>query len=539
MTEKKEPIREEDTSITESLILDGFIVNGNLLDDFIKALIILRNNIPAFDKGDKEGFDKWRNDLKSKLTEAGVSIEGLAKVTPPGELVSLTPETGEIEFSVDDPDTLTPEKLQDIPYNLLFQWILSGEPAPQKKRRNRHEEIQKRNKAIEKGALYSVANIASYSSKGLWNALNTPSIFRLPDDTTANARLFDQKTGQLNPLMQGSIELMTINKFEIAFLMAINQIVLDTIDFDEDGDGMMNIYLPTFCKDTGLDPRSFSSERQPDEKMSLNEQRFSAILQIIMRWEKYVGRTPDGRYWRIATFQGYDPSSETMTLTAPYLYELAKQKAIGEKSINRLLHGSVVNEPNVAAVELANRILDGLLIRGFVPDRNTYGRSTAKQKETKKITRPDGTKETITTTFKEDQEQDDDPTDADKEKVVTWRAKYSSLIHDCPQFAYELSEIENLAKRKQDKQENQDEQKQLHKRTGKELKSKPAVLYNAKLRNTFNSAINIIMNKSDATAKYVDLTIGPIDPVTHKFRPPTKSTLNQQMIITHHGKPKK
>ena len=132
MTEKKEPIREEDTSITESLILDGFIVNGNLLDDFIKALIILRNNIPAFDKGDKEGFDKWRNDLKSKLTEAGVSIEALAKMTPPSELVSLTPETGEIEFSVDDPDTLTPETLKDIPYNLLFQWILSDEPAPQK-----------------------------------------------------------------------------------------------------------------------------------------------------------------------------------------------------------------------------------------------------------------------------------------------------------------------------------------------------------------------------------------------------------------------
>lgn len=131
MTETKEPIQEEDNFLTKNLFLDDFIVNASMLDDLIKSLIILRSNIPQFDLNDTTSFDAWRTDLKKKLIDAGVTIEGLSKLTPQGKIVSFEPD-GYIEFSTESEKPLTPALLQELSYSLLFQWILSDEPAPHK-----------------------------------------------------------------------------------------------------------------------------------------------------------------------------------------------------------------------------------------------------------------------------------------------------------------------------------------------------------------------------------------------------------------------
>ena len=393
---------------------------------------------------------------------------------------------------------------------------LYGDQPPQKQNRD------KRSKAIEQGALMSIGSrLASYSAKGFENSLNTPAIFGLPDEAQEVTKLFDQR-GQLNIAAMQGRKLTQLTKLHTAFLMALNQaaIVAAGSGLDQDNGGLMKVYLPTFCREIGLDARGYSDKRST--KLSLEQQRVAAILDLLQPLESYVGRTPDGVFWRLAAFHSYDPASDTMTFSAPYLYELRKAEALQGKTLNQLLHGSVVNEPNWSAVELANRILDGLLSRGTSrPDSKTYTAQPRKQKETKHITKADGSKETQTTIYIADPEP---LPPADQEPRFTYRARFKYLIKGCPQFSQELETI--LAG------------EQINPRTGEKSKSKPATAYNMKLKNTFEAAIKIIMEKSDAPLYFVDLDISPKHPKTGKFMPPTKTALTHELTITHKGKNK-
>lgn len=379
----------------------------------------------------------------------------------------------------------------------------------------------KRSKAVEKGALMSMGGrLASYSAKGFENALNTPSIFKLPEERKDIAAIFNEH-GQLNIVaMQGS-KLQTLPDVHSAFLMALNQIAIIAAHngLSSDTSGLMTVYLPQFCREIGLDPRKYSKLREGTEGLPLDKLRFAAVLELLRPLEAYVGRTPDGAYWRLAAFHSYDPESDTLTFSAPYLYELRKAEALQQgKALNQLLHGSVVNEPNRAAVELANRILDGLLQRGTRPDYATYRNKPPVKKETVKTTKADGSKETRITVY-ENQEQ---AAPAPAEPIVTYQVKFKNLIRDCPQFRRELEDI--LAG------------KQIDPRTGQESKSKPAAAYNMKLKHTFEAAIKIILTKSDAPAYFVDLDINPKHPKTGGFAAPTKSALAHDLTITHKGK---
>lgn len=416
------------------------------------------------------------------------------------------------------------EAWQDL-HALAAQWEpirdrlwaeLDGEPSePQKQPRD------KRSKAVEKGALMTIGGrLASYSAKGFENALNTPSIFKLPEERKDIAAIFNEH-GQLNIVaMQGS-KLKPLTELHTAFLMALNQIATIAAHngLSSDTSGLMTVYLPQFCREIGLDPRKYSKLREGAESLPLDKLRFAAVLELLRPLEAYVGRTPDGAYWRLAAFHSYDPESDTLTFSAPYLYELRKAEALQQgKALNQLLHGSVVNESNRAAVELANRILDGLLQRGTRPDYATYRNKPPVKKETVKTTKADGSKETRITVY-ENQEQ---AAPAPAEPIVTYQVKFKNLIRDCPQFRRELEDI--LAG------------KQIDPRTGQESKSKPAAAYNMKLKHTFEAAIKIILTKSDAPAYFVDLDINPKHPKTGGFAAPTKSALAHDLTITHKGK---
>ena len=111
---------------------------------------------------------------------------------------------------------------------------------------------------------------------------------------------------------------------------------------------------------------------------------------------------------------------------------------------NLLFYGNVVNEPNKAAVELANRILNGLIRRG--------SRSAGKES-------------------------------ADGKKIVEYKVKYSSLIRDCPQFSFQLDAILQ---------------------SDSPTKSQT---YNSKLKNVFTSAFRIIEEKSEARKKFINLKL--------------------------------
>lgn len=111
-------------------VLAGFL-KSQPLDDLIKSLIILRDNMPKLDDDDEDGFEAWRQDIKGKLIAAGITMDSLSNVTPPGEIVSLTP-SGEIQFAIDGDDQQVQDESSsyETAYGLLFKWILSDKPAP-------------------------------------------------------------------------------------------------------------------------------------------------------------------------------------------------------------------------------------------------------------------------------------------------------------------------------------------------------------------------------------------------------------------------
>lgn len=400
------------------------------------------------------------------------------------------------------------------------------------------EKASPRSAAVEKGALMTIGSrIASYSTDDLKDALNAYSIYRLPSNVDRK-QAFDD-TGKLNALMLQDKPLEGLTQIHTAFLMAVVQAVsLAQID---DGDNTISFYLPTICRDLRIDPRTYSSKRKAGQDYA--EMRLAAMLDMITPFDPLVGRTPDGSFYRVLTFESYDKGSDTMTISTPYfcrLKAIAEQRATGQKhpQLNRLLHSTVVNEPNRAAVELANRILTGIVTRGVRADYRTYNAEPKVAKKTVTRTSKDGQRTTTTTVYDTGSQTDDTPAPS---KTVTYKVKYQTLIDDCPQLKSELDEIINgKGKAEREAEERNASAEEIKKAREKDKKTIPQRV-NKKLKDVFTAAFRIIAEKSDAPARYLDFTL-PTTTRTVKgkkskaYDVPTKSTLARYMVITHRGR---
>lgn len=398
-----------------------------------------------------------------------------------------------------------------------------------------------RDAAIEKGALMTIGgHIASYSTDELKDALNGYSIYRLPSCVDIK-RAFDN-SGRLNTsVLQENETLEGVTKIHTAFFMAIVQMV----ELSQSDDNKVDLYLPKICRELKIDPRSYSGKRGKGEKRDYAEMRFNAILELIILFDPLVGRTPDGSFYRVLAFESYDKGSDTMTISTPYLYKVkanSEQNADKEhKRLNRLLHSSAANEANWAAVELANRILTGLVTRGGRrPDYRTYNAEPQIAKKIVTRTGKDGQRTTTTTVYDIERQTDDTPK---PQKIFTFSIKYQSLIDDCPQLKRELDECKHTCEielneraKKEKRTASAEELKQAQE---KDKKIAPQRI-NKKLKDTFTTAFRIIEKKSDAPARYLELKL----PKTKRkingkeseiYDIPTKSTLSRRMVITHKG----
>lgn len=406
------------------------------------------------------------------------------------------------------------------------------------------EKASPRSAAIEKGALMTIGGrIASYSTNNLKDALNACSIYRLPSNVDLK-QAFDD-TGKLNALTLQDKPLEGLPRIHTAFLMAIVQAV-ELVQID-DGDNTISFYLPAMCRELRIDPRTYSSKRKAGQDYA--EMRLAAMLEIITPFDPFVGHTPDGNFYRVLTFVSYDKVSEIMTISTPYLFRLkaikaiAEQRATGQKhpQLNRLMHSSAVNEPNRAAVELANRILTGIVTRGVRADYRTYNAEPKKAATFTRTTSKDGQRTTTTTTttvYDTGSQTDDTPAPS---KTVTYKVKYQTLIDDCPQLKNELDEIINgKGKAEREAEEHNASAEEIKKAREKDKKTIPQRV-NKKLKDVFTAAFRIIAEKSDAPARYLDFTL-PTTTRTVKgkkskaYDVPTKSTLARYMVITHRGR---
>ena len=382
--------------------------------------------------------------------------------------------------------------------------------------------------------------IASYSTDDLKDALNAYSIYRLPSNVDLK-QAFDD-TGKLNALMLQDEPLEGLTQIHTPFFMAVVQAV-SLVQID-DGDNTISFYLPAMCRELRIDPRTYSSKRKAGQDYA--EMRLAAMLDIITPFDPLVGRTPDGSFYRLLTFESYDKDSETMTISIPYFFRLKaieEQRATGQKhpQLNRLMHSTVVNEPNRAAVELANRILTGIVKRGVRADYRTYNAEPKAKKTFTRTTSKDGQRTTTTTTttvYDTGSQTDDTPAPS---KTVTYKVKYQTLIDDCPQLKNELDEIINgKGKAEREAEERNASAEEIKKAREKDKKTIPQRV-NKKLKDVFTAAFRIIAEKSDAPARYLDFTL-PTTTRTVKgkkskaYDVPTKSTLARYMVITHRGR---
>ena len=410
-------------------------------------------------------------------------------------------------LSAEQLEELADDPAADPKYKQLWQQAQDNARAALKEKTQQEEPEKKkqtpRQKAIDQGALITMENhVAAFSEVDLQNALTSAQIFQLPDK---DETMFDKDTGQLNPMLaeKAKDKLQKMTKLHTAFLFAVTQLFL--LQSSETENGLLSFYVPAICRELHIDIREYSTKRKKDtgKQLPTAEAQAEKIISLITPFDSLVGKTKDGSYYRVLAFHGYDESTKTITISAPYIQKLLQT---GDKSkLNRLLHSSVVNERNQGAVELASRILAGVLRRGGAPDP----KQTRKPTPTKTVRK---TKEgdTVTTFFEAPQKK------AQGKRVISYRPKFQTIIDDCPQL---LSELDDIEKKK-------DETKNWRQ------------LYNNKLKYAFESAYKIIMEKSEAPYYFENFRFEDINPTTGKLRPPTYSTLNRKLVITHTGRNK-
>lgn len=382
-----------------------------------------------------------------------------------------------------------------------------------------------RSVAIERGALMSLSgHLRAFSSDGLKDALTSATLSVIPSKYNIQ-NAFDD-SGKLITLAVDETALVKADAIQTAVGMAILQAVyLSPIGESQS----IDIYVPAFLEEMHIDPRPYSTKRSA-EKVDMAELRYQKMLDLISPYDRFVGTLPNGDHYRWLFFEKWDKASEVMTIRAPYFFrarELNQGYEIEEEKKKQLtmtlLLSSAGSEPNYAAVELAVRILIGLERRGKRGDYLTYSAPQPKKlKQTVTKTDSSGNRTTTTTVF-DTKDQTEAPQEPNKSKKVTYTVKYSSLIADCPQVAAALSATEN------EKDENGN------------LKPNRAQAYNSKLKQIFEAAFRIIMEKSDAPIKYADFTIPTIEKKSKNgtitvYEVPTKSTLSRNLVITHKGK---
>lgn len=216
-----------------------------------------------------------------------------------------------------------------------------------------------RAKAAKNGELVKLDHVSNFSLQQMQTALTPDCIFKLPGNS--NEFTFS-KNGQLNtlPFETGNKELLQLTKLHTGFLMFVLEVVQQQADDDSDSE-QFTFYIKEACQKCHFDPRAFSEKRE--KGTSLPELQKAKLLSIIAQFDPYIGKAADGVFYRVLSLQAYDPETETITISAPYIkrqYDIARAKALGHSPLNRLFHASVVSTKNQAALELANRLLSGL-----------------------------------------------------------------------------------------------------------------------------------------------------------------------------------
>lgn len=424
-------------------------------------------------------------------------------------------------------------------------------PEQKEADRIRHieEARQRREQAQSEGVFDTTSsNLATIAEKDLGFSYFTSAVIKnLPGGVEMKDLMLDDEgkinlydlTGGEKPIQE---VLNEVDKIHTGFLMWALGLAYNNSDLREtnSNNAIIPVNVPAVLNGMHIDPRprlrQLNSETNKKELVDrrgggdmadLRRDKFMEFMRPFLNMAAFFG---DDLY-QIVGFYSYNKASETAYISIPYLFKLveySKLHATRHGAIVNIFHADIMTE-NQTAVELANRIAMGVLLRGLRPDAKTY--KNEKQAKAKK------------TVQKQMKDKDGNPitviVDAPP-RITTWTPKFSSLINDCPQLAKELDAIRTStgaaetaiieaakkAGKEPDAKAIAEARKADHKTDARDI--------NNKLRDVFGAAIRIIMEKSDMPEYYADFRIrtGNYD----TFKAPTKSTLNEKLTITHKGK---
>lgn len=355
--------------------------------------------------------------------------------------------------------------------------------------------------AIEAGAIMTLNNhLATFSTKELAQAFTSQRVFYV-EDIGKEAEQFDEQ-GQL----QAKLELTELVEIHSAFLMFFCTALKKKLQ-DEKGekiqlegkDASVKLFLPEMAKQLGLDPRKYSTLREGTE--DIKQLRLQMFKDKILPFEKFVGALPDGSFYRVLLFKGYDAFTDCITVEAPYTYKLLE--LISDRnyklSMHELFHSSVANEPS-HALELAARILAGIKQRGL--------RTKEKKALTKRTIKDKKTGKTITEYYQQPTQPEAETT----EQPIIYRVNWQELILSCPQLTAKLNAVMASDRKKK------------------------APAFNKIIADTVATAYRIIMKKTDAPKYYLDLKFEPCYS-EGDIIPPTKSKIDTAILtVKHKGK---
>lgn len=360
----------------------------------------------------------------------------------------------------------------------------------------REKAIQERIRAIEAGAIIlEDKHLATFSSKELGSSLTSNCIKYLD----ADAAQFDE-TGRLIDPNVAFNELFTGHyAFLMFFCSALKQKLVDnenTIQV-QGKDATVKIYLPNAFKFLSLDPRQYAALRGDNE--DIKQLRVEMFKEKILPFEKFVGCLPNGSYYRVLLFKGYDSKTDSILIESPYIYKLYEIENNKKYylSLNELLHSNLAGEPS-AAIEFAVAILNSLKQRGLHKD-------TQQLQLTKRTTKTRG--KTVIENYSTVE------ADQVEAQAITFRANWRNFIQEkCPQLAAKLDAVMTSDKKNK------------------------AMYFNKILADTVKVAYRIIKYKSDAFQYYKGLTFEPCY-TDGELKAPTKSQLaNTNLVVKHKGK---
>lgn len=344
--------------------------------------------------------------------------------------------------------------------------------------------------AAEQGAIMTLNNRLTFpSAKGYEKAFTSDIIKEIkPLPGNEPSAEIDPETGKLIAYSEKSFA--EVVALDSGFLAAIMSCAYDA----DMSTQTLKIYVPMLCEELGIDPRPYSTQRKADkdkeesesEEMTMAKRRYEIIYKgHIAAFEKFAGLI-DGTWYRLMALSSYDEKSEVISLHAPYMINLAQKLT----SMARAVNHSQVNRlfHSNAANEQNKAAVELASLIGAKILQLGEGGSHRKKDE------------------------------------VKYDAYYSTLIQECPQLRKALSDI--------------DQSRAANK----------AQKYNSKLKQTFEAAFKIILEKSYFPKKFKNFKINGIGKWSEagkdkdgrrkvaRFGIPTRTMISKtKLIITHEG----